>query len=57
MAPNSRNGKRGAPLQTLTWKKFSGQRNQIKRIKADYGMCVEELDEHNLHDALKVNQC
>ena len=43
--------------QTLTGKKFSSQRNQINRIKADYELCVEELDEHNLQEALKVNQC
>lgn len=43
--------------QTLVGKNFSKQRRQINRIKADHELCVEELDEHNLQDAIKVNQC
>lgn len=43
--------------QELTGKKFSGQRNHINRMKADYELRVEALGEHNLQDALKVNQC
>lgn len=43
--------------QELKGKKFSGQRNHINRIKADYKLSVETLDEQNLWDAIKVNQC
>lgn len=43
--------------QDLIGKKFSGQRNHINRIKADYELCAEELNEYSLQDALKVNQC
>lgn len=43
--------------QELIGKKFSGQRNHINRIKADYELSVDELNEYNLQDALKVNQC
>lgn len=43
--------------QELKGKKFAGQRNHINRIRADYELCAEKLDKHNLQDALKVNQC
>lgn len=42
--------------QELRGKKFSGQRNHINRIKADYRLDVEKLDAYALQDALKVNR-
>lgn len=42
--------------QELKGKKFSGQRNHINRIRADYELRAEKLDEGNLQEALEVNR-
>lgn len=42
--------------QELKGKKFSGQRNHINRIRADYKLSAEKLNKNNLQEALEVNR-